>query len=214
MDDKLYTPEVIQENPFPGEIVQPILSSPQAVGVGNFTPTQTKEKTFPKKRTAIELLSTALNTKTRKILQEFKLEQSGGIQIGNFQEGISGDMRLTPNGQTARNIAGLTTFAIDGDTGDVFLLGTIRAGSIISESTIEGGSININDVFIVDEDGNLTATSATFGQYLSKAGTNQVLAGSVLVGNGAGGSSVLIDGANNRILINDGTNNRIVIGNV
>src|SRR3990167_11134916 len=135
MADKNYEPEVTQETPFPGEpLILPTQS--QSSADGNFAPTTTKEKTMPVKRLAVELLSTALNTRSRKILQEFKLEQSGGIQIGNFKQGISGDMRLTPDGQTARNKSGITTFAIDGDTGDAIFAGQVRSGSTIVADTI------------------------------------------------------------------------------
>jgi len=85
--DKNYEPEVIQENPFPGE-PQLIPLPGQANPAGVYGPTTTKEKIFPIKRTAVELLSTALNTKSKKILQEFELVQSGGFQIGKFEEGI------------------------------------------------------------------------------------------------------------------------------
>lgn len=64
--------------------------------------------------------------------------------------------------------------------------------------------------FSVDMEGNLVASSATFGQYLAKAVTGQTLSGDFSVG----ASNVLIDGSNQRILINDGSDNRIVIGNV
>ena len=136
MDDKVYVPEVIQDNPFPGEILQPVSSSnPTNVG-DNYSPATSKEKAFPVKRTAVELLSTALNTRSRKILEEFELVQSGGIQIGNFKEGISGDLRLTPNGMVARNLSGIETIAIDGITGDAIFAGQIRAGSTIVSDTI------------------------------------------------------------------------------
>lgn len=131
-----FEPEIVNENPFPGEVVQPILSSPQAVGVGNYSPTTTKEKTFPKKRIAVELLSTALNTVSKKILGAFELVQQGAIQIGKYVQGISGDIRITPTGITARNKSGLTTFAIDGDTGDAIFAGQVRAGSTIVSDTI------------------------------------------------------------------------------
>lgn len=62
--------------------------------------------------------------------------------------------------------------------------------------------------FSVDMKGNIVATSATLGQYLTKAGTNQVMSGSIQNGNG----NVLIDGANKRIIINDGVNDRVLIG--
>src|SRR3990167_3748314 len=127
MADKNYEPEIAQENPFPGE-PEPVASLGQPNPAGTFAPSVSKEKTFPRKRTAVELLSTALNTRSRKILEEFELQQSGGLKIGDFKSGISGDLRITPNGLTARNIAGLTTFAIDGDTGDATFRGTVEAG--------------------------------------------------------------------------------------
>lgn len=137
MDDKVYSPEIIIESPFPGE-PEPVALPGQTNPAGTFTATTNKEKTFPKKRTAVELLSTALNTRSRKILEKFDLEQRGAIQIGNFQEGLTGDLRLTPNGITARNIAGLTTFAIDGADGSATFQGTVRASEFISDSLITG----------------------------------------------------------------------------
>jgi hypothetical protein len=135
MDDKVFTPEVIQENPFPQEPEVSALPS-EKNPTGTFNPTTSKEPTFPKKRTAVELLSTVMNTRSRQILQEFELSQSGGIKIGDFKSGISGDVRLTPNGITARDIAGITTFAIDGTTGDAVFAGQVRAGSTIVSNTI------------------------------------------------------------------------------
>ena len=79
MDGKNYEPETINETPFPGEITV-LNSQSQASTGGNYSPATTTEKPLPIKRTAVELLSTALNTRSRKILQEFQLEQSGGIQ--------------------------------------------------------------------------------------------------------------------------------------
>lgn len=155
MDEKVYEPEVIQDNPFPGEVVQPVSSYSPATGVGNYTPTTTKEKTFPVKKVAVELMSTALNTRSKKILQEFELQQTGGLRVGNFEEGISGDLRITPNGLTARDIAGVTTFSIDGTTGDAIFKGVVQAGSIIT-----GGQIlNQDGTIIIDEDGLVSQNS-------------------------------------------------------
>ena len=148
-EEKVYTPEIIQETPFPGEPI--ILDTQSQSSIGeNFAPTIAKEKTFPKKRVAVELLSTALNTRSRKILEEFELQQSGGFQIGDFKKGISGDLRITPNGLTARNIAGLTTFAINGTDGSAVFKGEIRSGSLITGEVIVG---NNNLIFTVDENG-------------------------------------------------------------
>src|SRR3990167_554997 len=146
--DKNYEPEVIQESPFPNEIIQPI--SPTQGSGDNFTHTTTKEKVFPKKRSAVELLSTSLNTKSRKVLETFDLVQSGGFQIGNFEEGISGDLKLTPNGITARDSSGVTTFAIVGADGSAVFKGEIKSGSLITGEVIVG---NNNLILTVDENG-------------------------------------------------------------
>jgi len=165
----IYTPEEIPDQPFPGQEGTAELVGGKASG-GVYTPTEIKDKPFPTKRIAQELISAVLNTKSKKILGEFQFTPSGAIQIGKYANGVSGDLRLSPAGITARNISGLTTFAIDADTGDAVFKGDVRAGSLISEATIEGGAININDVFTVDADGNLVATSATISGYITTGG--------------------------------------------
>jgi len=140
MAKQLYEPEIIQETPFPDEVIQPFFSSGSSDNKADVSPDVIKEN-FPRKRTAVELLSTTLNTRSRKILQEFKLEELGGIKIGDFKKGISGDIRHTPNGITARDKAGITTFAIDGTDGSAVFKGEIRAGSLVSgEVSVIGGS--------------------------------------------------------------------------
>lgn len=149
MAKDVYEPEIVPANPFPNELVSPITRSSQGTG-DTVTPTVAKDNKFPVKRTAVELLSTALNTRSRKILEEFELVQSGGIQIGKFLEGLSGDVRITPNGLTGRNIAGLVTFALDTD-GNLTLVGELRSGSTITGQVIVGNNGVIIDV---DENGN------------------------------------------------------------
>ena len=140
MDDKVkvYEPEVIQENPFPNEEGTPLILNQGNPAGNTFTQAVSKEKTFPKKRIAVELLSQALNTRSKRVLQEFTLAASGGFQIGNFEEGVTGDLRITPNGLTARDKAGITTFAIDGTDGSAIFKGTIQSGSIITGEVIVG----------------------------------------------------------------------------
>ena len=130
MDDKVYEPEVIAENPFPGEDTPPSFN--QSLPAGTFAPTTEKQKDFPRKKVAVELLSTALNTRSKKILQSFEFTPSGAIQIGELLAGITGDIRISPNGIVARDSAGITTIAIDGTTGDVTIKGTLQSGSVIS----------------------------------------------------------------------------------
>ena len=136
--DKVYEPEVIQDTPFPGE-PQLVPLPGQANPAGTYSPAITKDKPFKKKIVASETIGQALNTRSKKILQEFELQQSGGLKIGDFKSGISGDLRITPSGLTARDKAGITTFAIDGDTGDAVFKGEIRAGSLLT------GGITVED---------------------------------------------------------------------
>ena len=70
-----------------------------------------------------------------------------------------------------------------------------------------------NAPFRVDMEGNLYASSAVIGNYLSKVDNGQILTGSIYVGNPSGGY-VFLDGNNIRILLHDGTVNRGVWGNV
>lgn len=142
--NKVFQQEIVQDNPFPGEILEQYTPS-SATNVGEFTPSVSQNKPFPIKRTAVELLATALNTRSRKILEAFELQQSGGFQIGNFKEGLTGDLRITPNGITARDISGLITFLLDGTDGSAIFRGEVRAGSIITGEVIVGDNRVIID---------------------------------------------------------------------
>jgi len=154
MAEKVYEIESVPETPFPGE---PESIIPQVkLPAGTYAPTVAQEKSFPKKRIATELLSTALNTRSRKILESFDLEQRGAMQVGNFQKGVTGDLRITPNGLTARDKAGITTFAIDGDTGDATFKGTVQAGAFIGGSSVQ---VNDDGITISGDNGDMTFNS-------------------------------------------------------
>lgn len=142
-EEKVYTPEVVEENPFPGG--ESVVQTTPATTAGTFAPSTTEEKALPSKRQATELLSTALNTRSRKVLGEFELAQSGGFRVGTYQEGISGEVALTPGGLAARNRAGIQTFVLDGETGDAVFAGQIQTGSVIAGRVLVGdGSIELN----------------------------------------------------------------------
>lgn len=143
-DNKVFEPEVITESPYPNEVAS-IMPSESSASSGTVTPQVTRETRLPVKRSAIELLSTTLNTKSRKILQNFELQQSGGLQIGNFQEDLTGDIKITPNGIVARNSSGITTFALDGDSGDASFAGEIKSGSLVSGQVVVGNNRIIID---------------------------------------------------------------------
>jgi len=160
-DNKVYTPEVIEDAPFPQETVVPFDSSQSSANQVH-KPTTTKEQAFPIKRVAVELISTVLNTKSRKILQEFQFTKSGAIQIGEYENGVSGDLRISPNGITARNISGITTFVIDGDTGDAVFAGEIRAGAAIVGRVVVGN----NNIIIDGENKTIIVNDGTYDRVL------------------------------------------------
>jgi len=137
-EEKVYSPEVIEETPFPGAD-EHFTDVSQSTSNDTYSPQTIKNNKPPTRRIATELIGQALNTRSKKILQEFELTQSGGFQVGNYKEGTSGDLRITPNGLTARDVAGVTTFAIDGDSGDAVFKGTIQAGAVVSGLVQVGG---------------------------------------------------------------------------
>lgn len=142
--DQVFTPKVVEENPFPQEGVSDTTST-QSTSGQVFRPETTKEQSFPTKRVAVELLSVALNTKSKKVLQEFELVQSGGFQIGKYENGVSGDVRITPNGITGRDQSGNTTFGVDATTGDAVFTGTLQSRSLITGDVAVGdGNILID----------------------------------------------------------------------
>lgn len=168
--DKVYTPEVIQETPFPGDLASFIQDSVSSnITGGNYKPATTNQKKFPTKRIATELLSAALNTRSKRILDEFELQDSGGFKIGNFKEGISGDLRFTPNGLTARNKSGLTTFAVDGQTGDAVFKGTVQAADfiVIDEFGLKSLATFQSDYYTADD----TITTSS-GSYVDISGSS------------------------------------------
>ncbi len=141
MAKDVYEPEIVPDNPFPQEVVE---SVSETSGSGDVvTQTTTKEKSFPTKRIATELISTALNTKSKKILQEFELTQSGAIKIGNYKEGVSGEVLITAEGIVTKDKAGLVTIAMYGEDGSGVFKGSIQAGSIIT------GIVSVGDDSIV-----------------------------------------------------------------
>lgn len=142
--DKVYQPITIPEVTLPGAVVvtQNVATSIDASTNDSAQPTTTPDTNLPIKKVAQEVIGETLNTKAKKILGDYSFTQQGSIEIGQYQPGASGDIRITPNGITARNIAGERTFNLDGDTGDAEFAGKIRAGAFIGGN---GGSIVIEE---------------------------------------------------------------------
>lgn len=211
---KIYTPETIEDNPLPQEGEASLATTDSSSG-DIHSPTEIKDQPLPVKRMSHELIGSVLNTQSRKILAEFEFTEMGAIQIGKYTTGISGDIKISPSGIVGRNLSGITTFSIDGDTGNATFLGTIQAGSVIADSVLTDylqvgeAASDVNDGVTTISGGKITTNSMDANRI---SASNIDVA--VDVGTGAGSAYVRLDGGNNRIVIHDGTNPRIVIGNV
>lgn len=144
-EDKIYYPEVINTNPFPEIQAEEHEGFTNYAGKTNIQPGTEVDVRFPVKQIARETLSEALNTRTKQILGEFTFGEIGAISIGTYENGESGDIRITPNGITARDVNGVTTFSLDGTTGDAVFKGTIQAGAVVSGQVTVTGAFVVND---------------------------------------------------------------------
>lgn len=166
MDEKLviYTPNEIEDTP-----ISPVLeetgdtdSTKDSKGVD--TPASIPSASMPNYVMASDLINASLDTQKRKILSSYGFTETGAIQIGKYVATVSGEIKISPDGIVAINKSNVTTFAIDGETGDATFLGTVAAGSIIAASiTVDGSSTfgaGYNPTDKVDEiGGNYTTTS-------------------------------------------------------
>lgn len=131
VDEKIYTPEVISDTPFPDQNQESLDSSQSGASTGVYSPMTIKDQPLPRPVVAHELLNNRLNTKTGNILGQFNFQPSGALQIGLYKDGETGDIRISPNGIVARDRYGINTFTLDGETGDALFRGTIMAGDVV-----------------------------------------------------------------------------------
>lgn len=136
-DDKIYYPEVIDDTPYPNEEAENYTAT-QSTTNDTYTPQKIKNQGFPARKVSHEVIGAALNTKSRKILATFEFTETGALQIGKYINGVSGEIKIAPTGIVARNTAGNTTFAIDGETGDAIFTGIVQTGTLISGIVIVG----------------------------------------------------------------------------
>lgn len=134
-DNEVLYPQVIDPTPLPsltGELVMPQAQPSNTPKGEQFTPYRSVAEVFPTKMVAPDVISQSINTMTKQILGEYSFGQMGALAIGTFETGVSGDIRFTPDGITARNVNGITTFSIDGATGNATFLGTLQAGTVVA----------------------------------------------------------------------------------
>lgn len=149
MDDikrnEIFYPETIDENPFPIAEGMVDFGATQQTSKGEYEPQKIKPQPLPTRKVAHEVLGRALNTRSQRILADFKFTATGAISIGTYTNGVSGDVRISPNGIVARNSAGTTTFALDGTTGNAVFKGEIQAGALISGLVAVGDNAVVID---------------------------------------------------------------------
>lgn len=138
VDEKIYTPEVIPDTPFPVQDNAGSVTEVQAVSTNQvYSPATIPDVPFRMLNISDEVISTQFNTKTKKIIGGFTFTPTGSIQIGDYQNGEAGDIRISPIGIIARDVFGNPTFLLDGDTGDALFKGTLQAGTLIGgDSTV------------------------------------------------------------------------------
>jgi len=139
MDEpKIYYPDTIEDQPLTSIAVEDVVTTGstanKTASTGNVVESLSTipARPIPIPVMAKELISDSLNTQSRQILSSYTFGKVGALQIGEYVSGTSGDIRISPDGITGRNSAGVTTFSIDGTTGNATFKGTIVAGSVIS----------------------------------------------------------------------------------
>jgi len=147
-EDKVFKPVEIEDAPFPSETTETVAGVSSTSSGGVVTAKTIKERTFPTKIIAHETISAALNTKSKKILGTFEFTEQGAIQVGKYANGVSGDVKLSPNGIVARDSSGNNTFTLDGTTGDATFKGTVQAETVIA------GAVQVGDDSVVIDGAN------------------------------------------------------------
>ena len=141
-----------------------------------------------------------LDTSTKNILASFSFGISGAIQIGTYVDGVTGDIKISPNGIVGRDSTGANSFTIDGTTGSATFAGALSAATgtlgSITAGTFTGVTISIgtgNSIFKADANGiylgNAVFASAPFS--VTPAGalsaTSATITGALTT---SGGSSI------------------------
>jgi len=88
-----------------------------------------------------DVINDRFDTSAKTILDNFTFGASGAIQIGAYEAGVSGDIKISPNGILGRDKDNNTTFSIDATTGDATYAGDVAveqllAGTINSKSIV------------------------------------------------------------------------------
>jgi len=97
-----------------------------------------------------DLINARMDTAAKNILSDFSFGVSGALQIGIYEAGVTGDIRITATGIAARDKNNQQTFALDATTGNATFSGTLTAAAgtlgTITAGTFTGVSITSSTV--------------------------------------------------------------------
>lgn len=105
-----------------------------------YLPRKEIQEELPSAIVAGELVSSSFNSQLNQILGSYSFGQLGAIKIGKYSAGVSGDVKISPSGIVARNSANVTTFSLNGDTGDAYFGGTLKVGVAVETGALIVGS--------------------------------------------------------------------------
>jgi len=154
MADTVLKPEVIEEVAFP-ELEQTTTVNTGGSGTAEtLVPNAEVGKSFPPALIARTVIADSFDTQSRRILSDYTFGEYGSISVGKYENGVSGDVKISPSGIIARNKNGENTFTLDATTGDATFKGTVAAGSFIA-----------GNYFTVRESGNYKGIFINDGTY-------------------------------------------------
>lgn len=181
---------VIPEISFPGMEDGGVASSGKKSST-SYEPPTIPQISFPRQIIASQVISASLNTQSRRILGGFSFAKSGAIRIGNYVNGVSGDVSLSPNGIVARNSSGAATITVDGTTGSVTILGTLAAGSVVTGYLQVGSAAgDVNSGSTTISGGKITTGSITSTQIAAGTITADQIAANTITGAKIAGGTV------------------------
>lgn len=148
----IYTPDTIDDVQLSSEGIQPTVTPAGSNQVSSNIQNNTvnpyaNKKPSSEKIVAFDVIGLSIDTHKQVILGNFTFGQVGALAIGEYVNGESGDIRISPNGIIARNVNGDVTFLVDGTTGDLAVKGTITSGSLVTGNVVvQGlGGFYVND---------------------------------------------------------------------
>lgn len=166
----IYQPQTIPDQPFPvdnSSTVNPSTTTGQSTT--QLSPQTVPERTFPQQVIAVQTIGDSIDTQSKRIKGSYQFDKMGAIQIGEYENGVSGQILISPSGIVATNKNNQNTFTLDGSTGNATFLGTVQAGSVIA------GAVNVGSPSVIIDGAN--------DRIIVNDGTNDI----ILIGYQSGG---------------------------